>query len=142
MDRNDFLTAIGLSAGSFAVLACAGCSKKDDTTASGVSGPVNVDLTLDLNASANAALLTNGGFLITNGVIVARTTAAGAYIAVQRSCTHENYPLTYQANNRRFYCNNHGSYFNEAGVVQVSPATRSLTTYTTVLTGTSLRVHS
>jgi len=141
MDRKDFLAAIGLSAASFAVFVCAGCSKKDDPAASGVSGPANVDFILDLNASANAALLTNGGFLTSNGVIVARTTA-GAYIAVQQSCTHENYPLTYQAANHRFYCNNHGSYFNEAGVVQVSPATRSLTTYTTVLTGTSLRVHS
>lgn len=141
MDRKDFLAAIGLSAVAFAVINCVGCSKSNDTSVSGVSGPSNVDFTLDLSVSANVALLTNGGYLTSNGVIVARTTS-GTYIAVQQSCTHESYPLVYQSANHRFYCNNHGSYFNEAGVVQVSPATKSLTTYTTVLTGSSLRVHS
>lgn len=141
MDRKEFLSAIGLGAAAFAVVNCAACSKKNDASANGVSGPSGVDFTLDLTLSANAALLTIGGYLATNGIIVARTTA-GAYIAVQQSCTHENYPLIYQGSSQRFYCNNHGSYFNETGVVQVSPATRSLTTYTTVLTGNSLRVHS
>jgi cytochrome b6-f complex iron-sulfur subunit len=141
MDRKEFLSMIGLSASSLAVITCTACSKKSDPSASGVSGPTGIDFTLDLTLAANAALLTNGGYLATNGVLVARSTT-GAYIAVQQSCTHESYTLTYQGNNKRFYCNNHGAYFTEAGVVQASPATRSLTTYTTVLTGTSLRVHS
>lgn len=141
MDRKEFLAAVGLSAASFALINCAGCSKSSNTSTSGVSGPSNIDFTLDLTLSANAALLSNGGSLASNGVIVART-SSGTYIAVQQSCTHENYPLVYQSGNARFYCNNHGSYFNEAGIVQISPATKSLTTYTTVLTGTSLRVHS
>jgi len=141
MDRKDFLAAIGIGTVSMAIFDCVGCSKSNDASASGVSGPTGVDFTLDLTAAPNAALLTNGGYMASNGVIVARTTA-GAYIAVQQSCTHESYPLVYQAANQRFYCNNHGSYFNEAGAVQVSPATRSLTTYITVLTGNSLRVHS
>jgi cytochrome b6-f complex iron-sulfur subunit len=141
MDRKEFLATIGLSTASFAVINCVGCSKSNDASASGVSGPTNVDFTLDLSASANAALLTNGGYLASNGVIVARTTS-GTYIAVQQSCTHESYPLVYQAANQRFYCNNHGSYFAENGVVKANPATKSLTTYTTTLTGTSLRVHS
>ncbi|MDB4925006.1 Rieske (2Fe-2S) protein [Mucilaginibacter sp.] len=101
MDRKDFLSAIGLSAASFAVISCIGCSKNGNAGSSGVSGPTNIDFTLDLNASSNAALLTNGGYLTSNGIIVARTTA-GTYIAVQQSCTHESYPLTYQAANKRF----------------------------------------
>lgn len=141
MDRKEFLAAVGLSAASVAFVNCVGCSKSSDASASGVSGPSNVDFTLDLSASANAVLLTNGGYLSSNGIIVARTTA-GVYIAVQQSCTHENYPLVYQSANHRFYCNNHGSYFTEAGVVQAGPAAKSLTTYVTVLTGTSLRIHS
>jgi len=140
MDRKDFLSALGIGTASIALLSCVGCSKSN-ASSSGVSGPANIDFTLDLSTSANAALLTNSGYLASNGVIVARTTT-GTYITVQQSCTHESYPLVYQGSNHRFYCNNHGSYFNEAGIIQVSPATKSLTTYNTTLTGTSLRVYS
>ena len=141
MDRKDFLTAVGISAASFALINCVGCSKSSNPGSSGTSGPTGIDFTLDLTASANAALLNNGGSLATNGVIVAKTTA-GAYIAVQQSCTHESYPLVFQSANQRFYCNNHGATFSQTGAVTGGPASNSLTTYTTVLTGTSLRVHS
>jgi cytochrome b6-f complex iron-sulfur subunit len=141
MDRKEFLSAIGITAASFAIINCVGCSKKSDNPTSGVNGPSGVDLTLDLTASANAALLTNGGYLASNGVIVAKTTA-GTYIAVQQSCTHESYPLIYQGGSHQFYCNNHGSAFTEAGVVKNSPANHNLTAYQTTLTGTSLRVFS
>ncbi|WDF78671.1 Rieske 2Fe-2S domain-containing protein [Mucilaginibacter sp. KACC 22773] len=142
MDRKEFLSAIGLSAASLAVITCIGCSKKGDSTStSGTTGPTGVDFTLDLTTSANSALNANGGYLSSNGVLVARTTA-GAYIAVQLSCTHENYPLVYQGSAGHFYCNNHGSAFTEAGVVLNSPANRNLTTYHTALTGTSLRVYA
>ncbi len=140
MDRKDFIAAVGISAASFTLLNCVGCSK-DGSGSSGVSGPSNVDFTLDLTASVNAALLNNGGSLASNGVIVAKT-MAGAYIAVQQSCTHESYALVFQGSNQRFYCNNHGATFSETGAVTGGPTSKSLTTYTTVLTGTSLRVHS
>lgn len=127
---------------SLALLNCVGgCAKSTDGPSSGVSGSSNVDFTLDLNASANATLLANGGYLASNGVIVART-KAGTYIAVQRSCTHENYTLTYQSGSSRFYCPNHGATFSESGSVTQGPASRSLTTYKTQVTGTLLRVYS
>ncbi|MBB6108012.1 QcrA and Rieske domain-containing protein [Mucilaginibacter lappiensis] len=141
MDRKEFLSAIGLTAASFALINCAGCSKKSDNGTSGVNGPSDINFTLDLTISANAALLTNGGYLASNGVIVAKTTA-GTYVAVQQSCTHQSYPLIYQGSNQQFYCNNHGSAFTEAGVVKNSPANRNLTVYQTTLTGSSLRVFS
>jgi cytochrome b6-f complex iron-sulfur subunit len=143
MDRKEFLSVIGVSAAAFTVMNCLACSKSSDASSSGnsVSGPTGVDFTLDLTATANAALLTNGGYMATNGVIVAKTTA-GAYIAVQQSCTHESYPLIYQGSSQQFYCNNHGSAFTEAGVVKNSPASRNLTVYNTALTNSSLRVYS
>jgi len=140
MDRKEFLSLIGVSAASVALINCVGCSKSS-TGPSSTSGPSGVNFTLDLSASANASLLANGGYLVSNGVLVTRT-LAGAYIAVQQSCTHQDYPLVYQASSHRFYCNNHGSAFTEAGVVQNTPANRSLTTYNTLLTGTSLKVYS
>jgi cytochrome b6-f complex iron-sulfur subunit len=141
MDRKEFLSAIGVGAASLVVLNCIGCSKSSNPAGTSTTGPSNVDFTLDLTASANAALLNNGGYVSSKGVLVARTTA-GTYIAVQLSCTHENYPLVFQASASHFYCNNHGSAFTETGVVLNSPARSNLTTYKTTLTGTSLRVYS
>jgi cytochrome b6-f complex iron-sulfur subunit len=141
MDRKEFLSAIGVSAASLVVINCIGCSKSSNSTGNSINGPSNVDFTLDLTASANAALLNNGGYIAFNGILVARTTA-GAYIAVQQSCTHESYPLIYQPSASHFYCNNHGSAFTETGVVLNSPARNNLSTYKTTLTGTSLRVYS
>jgi cytochrome b6-f complex iron-sulfur subunit len=141
MDRKEFFAAVGLTAASIALFNCIGCSKTSNNEAAGVNGPTGVDFTLDLTLSTNAALLTNGGYLTTNGIMVAKTTA-GTYIAVQQSCTHESYPIIYQANSSQFYCNNHGSAFTESGIVKNAPANRNLTVYQTVLTGTSLRIHS
>src|SRR5476651_191111 len=95
MDRKEFLTAIGMSTAALAVVSCLGCSKKSGDNANPTTtGPTGIDFTLDLTAASNAALLTNGGYLAQNGVLVARTTT-GPYIAVQQSCTHQNYPLVY-----------------------------------------------
>ena len=140
MDRKDFLNSLGMSAAAFAVINCIGC-KKSGGPSTGISGPTGINFTLDLSLTANSALLNNGGSLISNGVIVAKTTA-GIYIAVQRSCTHENYNLTYQSVNKRFYCPNHGATFAETGSVTNGPASSSLTVYNTQLTGTSLRIYS
>ncbi|MEO8885130.1 MAG: Rieske (2Fe-2S) protein [Mucilaginibacter sp.] len=141
MDRKEFLAAIGMSAATLAVISCVGCSKSGSSPSGSTAGPTGVNFTLDLTLASNAALLNNGGYMALNGVLVART-MAGAYIAVQQSCTHENYPLTYQGNSHQFFCNNHGSAFTEAGAVINSPANRSLSVYNTTLTGTSLRIYS
>ncbi|HVW97231.1 MAG TPA: Rieske 2Fe-2S domain-containing protein [Mucilaginibacter sp.] len=142
MDRKEFLSLIGVSAASGVIFSCIGCSKSSDPGGNNtVTGPKGVDFTIDLSASANATLLNNGGFMAINSVLVAKTTA-GDYIAVQQSCTHENYPLIYQGSSHQFYCNNHGSAFSEKGVVLNSPANRNLTVYNTTLTGNSLRVYS
>jgi cytochrome b6-f complex iron-sulfur subunit len=144
MNRKEFLSLIGVGAGSAALLSCIGCSKSSDGMGGGqnvVNGPTGIDFTLDLALSANAVLLTNGGYLASNGVLVARTNA-GAYIAVQQSCTHQNYPLIYNGASDQFFCNNHGSAFTEKGVVLNAPARTNLVVYNTTLTGTSLRIYS
>ncbi|MDB5145234.1 MAG: cytochrome b6-f complex iron-sulfur subunit [Mucilaginibacter sp.] len=144
ISRKEFFAIIGAGAASTIILSCAGCSKSSqgpDNGQNNVTGPTGVDFTLDLTSSANAALLSNGGYLASQGILVART-EAGAYIAVQQSCTHQNYPLVYVGSASEFYCNNHGSAFSETGVVKNSPANRNLTVYNTTLTGTSLRIYS
>jgi len=141
MDRKDFLASIGISAATFALINCAGCSKSSNYPSGDTSGPTGINFTLDLTLSANSALTANGGYLVSNGVIVARNNS-GSFVAVQRSCTHESYGLIYQGSANRFYCANHGATFSENGNVTNGPASRSLTTYHTQLTGTSLRIYS
>ncbi len=140
MDRKDFLNSIGMSAAAFALINCIGCKKSTELTTETL-GPTGINFTLDLGLAANSALMKNGGSLISNGIIVAKTNL-GSFIAVQRSCTHENYSLTYQSSNKRFYCPNHGATFSETGSVTNGPASSSLTAYKTELTGNLLRIYS
>jgi len=139
MDRKDFLSLLGYSAASVTLASCLGaCSKNSGSTS---TAPTSLDFTLDLTSSSNSALLTNGGYLYSNGVIVARTTA-DTYIAVQQLCTHQTVPVVYEGANHRFYCNGHGATFSETGSVLGGPAPASLRTYNTSLTGNMLRVYA
>lgn len=138
MNRHDFLSVLGVSAGTvvFAPF-LASCTKNSSVL--GLGG--TVDFTLNLSSAANAPLNTNGGSINSNGVIVARTTT-GAYIAVSSACTHEGSTVNFNSASNRFICPNHGANFSTTGSVISGPANRSLTKYNTLLTGTSLRVYS
>lgn len=74
MKRNEFLAALGISSAAVILTTCLGCSKNSGGETIPANPPSNIDFTLDLTSSANAALLTNGGYLAINGVIVAKTT--------------------------------------------------------------------
>ena len=144
MERKEFINAIGMGTASLLLATCFGACSKGSTSDNGVTGPTptppsNVDFTLDLNQLSNANLANSGGFVYSNGVIVARTTT-GSYIAVAMACTHQGTTLVYEGNNNRFYCNNHGSTFSNSGVVNNGPASTNLKQYTTTLTGNMLRV--
>jgi cytochrome b6-f complex iron-sulfur subunit len=133
MDRKEFLALVGTSIAAITIGACfGGCSKSTTTP----SQPV-VNFTLSLTDPANSALNTNGGYVYSQGVIVART-LTGAYIAVSQACTHQGVSVVYQSPG--FYCQAHGSTFASNGVVTGGPATSPLKAYTTQLTGTSLHV--
>ncbi|MDI9366280.1 MAG: Rieske (2Fe-2S) protein [Flavobacterium sp.] len=135
MNRKEFLSMLGFSAGTLTIAACmGGCSKEGGS----VAAP-NVDFTLDLSQSANAALNTNGGYIYSNGVIVAKTTS-GAIIAVSASCTHEGTSVQYQSNNNRFYCPNHGATFSNSGSVTQGPANIALKQYNVTVTGNIVQV--
>lgn len=134
MDRKEFLTLTGMSLGAFVLATCGiGCKKEEESTTK--------DFTLDLNASANAALKNNGGSVVSEGVIIARTNT-GNYIAVASACTHQGTTINYESSNSRFKCPNHGAIFNESGGVVSGPANKALTQYKTELNGTNLRVFS
>jgi cytochrome b6-f complex iron-sulfur subunit len=135
MDRKEFFSQIGIGAAALLVPAClgglTGCNKS-------ASAPTNVDFTIDVSTGS---LATNGGFLVQNGVLVARTTT-GSFLAVSAACTHEGTNVNYVSGSNSFNCPNHGAQFSSTGAVTRGPATSSLTKYNTTLTGTSLRVFS
>ena len=135
MDRKEFLALVGTSIGAITLASCLGSCKKKANTAP------TVDFTLDLSSTANSALATNGGYIYSNSVIVART-MAGAYIAVSQACTHQGVSVIYQPSTNGFYCNAHGSAFSSSGAVTAGPAGSALTSYICTLSGTSLHVHS
>lgn len=127
---------MGATAGGVLFASCfSACKKSSDT------GTKPLSFTLDLNDSANAALKTNGGYLVSNGVIVAKT-LSGNYIAVAAACTHQGTTVQYDSSGNRFHCPNHGSNFTTTGAVINGPATTALQQYNTELTGSSLRVFS
>ena len=132
MNRKEFLSLVGIGTTGVFIASCLSACKKENN---------NIDFTLDLSSSANAALSTNGGYLISQGVIVAKT-SAGDYIAVSAACTHEGVNVQFQSANNRFHCPAHGANFTIAGTVQNGPANSPLTQYNTSLSGNMLRVYS
>jgi cytochrome b6-f complex iron-sulfur subunit len=137
MDRKSFLAQVGFGAAALLVPSCmaglAGCSKSDNITP-----PSNVDFTLDVSSGS---LSSNGGFIVKDGVIVARTNT-GTFIAVSAACTHQGTTVNYGSSTNSFICPNHGARFDASGLVIQGPAVTSLRAYKTVLTGNSLRVTS
>ena len=137
MKRNEFLSALGISAGTvFFAPFLTSCSQNN-----GALGTASVDFTLDLTQAANASLNSNGGSLLKDGVIVART-SSGAYVALASTCTHQGGTIQFQSANNLFHCPNHGANFSTTGSVLLGPASSALQKFNTQLTGTSLRVYA
>ena len=141
MERKEFLSLVGVGSASILSAICLGGCTKSGSGGGNVTPPSNVDFTLDLSQAVNAKLLSSGGYIYNNGIIVAHT-LAGKYIAVSQACTHEGVTVQYIGQSKEFYCPSHGAIFSETGTVVSGPAGRSLMQYQTTLTGTSLRVFS
>jgi cytochrome b6-f complex iron-sulfur subunit len=141
MTRKEFFARVGFGAAAVLIPACIGglassCSKEDEGHTT--PAPTNVDFALDISTGS---LATNGGYLTTNGIVVARTNT-GEFLAVSASCTHQGTSVKYKATENDFYCPNHGAKFSSNGTVTLGPASSNLKSYNTTLTGSSLRVYS
>ena len=95
----------------------------------------------DFTKLVSVIIASNGGFLVSQGIVVARTNS-GTFIAVSAACTHEGTNVNYVASANEFLCPNHGAQFSSTGVVTRGPANTNLKQYNTSLTGNSLRVYS
>ena len=135
MERREFLEKLGIGAAFVLTSSCLGSCTKTDNAPTGT-----VDFTLDLTASANAALTTNGGFIISNKVVVAKDTS-GNYVAATQVCSHEgNVQVAYNKAANNYLCSAHGATFDLLGKGTNANGSKGLTIYKTSLSGTSLRV--
>lgn len=143
MERKAFFSTLGISAGMlFLAPAMTSCSKSlDSTSSSGNGNNTPADFSLDLTSPTYATLNNNGGSVIKDNIIIART-SAGAYVALSAICTHQGSTIGFESAANRFHCPNHGSNFATDGSVINGPAVTALKKYNTQLTGTSLRVYS
>jgi cytochrome b6-f complex iron-sulfur subunit len=137
MTRKEFISQVGVGAATLFIPAClsglAACQKSSNSA----QGP-----TVDFNVSiASGPLASNGGYIVQNGVIVARTNS-GAFIAVAAACTHQGSTVAYYSSSNNFICPSHGAQFDTSGNVTAGPAQTALKKYNTSLSGTSLRVYS
>lgn len=139
MTRKDFISQVGTGAAILLLPAClttglSSCKKKKKTEDQSPS----VDFTLDVSSGP---LATNGGALVNDGVIVART-LGGSFIAIDSACTHQGTTINYVSSSNSFSCPNHGAKYDANGNVLQGPATKGLQDYKTSLNGNSLRVFS
>lgn len=136
MNRKEFLKLTGLSAGTLVLIQCfGGCSN------SGTNPPSNVDFTIDLNDVKYSALLENGGFVVVNNVLIAKT-VDGSFIAVSAKCTHEGEILKYAIDKDRLVCPRHGSEFSNSGKRLSGPAQKDLIQYKVEVQGDVIRIFS
>jgi cytochrome b6-f complex iron-sulfur subunit len=135
ISRKEFIELTGLSLAVLLIPSCLSSCKKSNPTP---SNNQTIDFTVSVSSGA---LSQNGGYIVQNGVIVARTNT-GAFIAVAVACTHEGTAVRYVAASNSFSCPNHGAKFDASGNVTAGPATTALKKYNTSLSGTDLRVYS
>ncbi len=128
MDRKDFLKTTCAACGITGTLVFLdSCSKQNI-----------VNFTLDLSASANAALGHTGGYVIANnGNVIVIKTSTG-YNALSLICTHNGCTVTYRGTG--FYCPCHGGTFNASGAVTGGPPPSALTKYTVTVNGNTLTI--
>jgi len=136
MERKEFLSkTIALCGlGVLPLSLIESCSKQS------YAGPSNVNFTLDLTATANAALNHVGGVVYSNGLIVIRTSSAG-FVALSSTCTHAGCQVGYSSSNAVIVCPCHGGMYNPStGAVISGPPPSPLTVYSVTRASNTLTI--
>lgn len=134
MTRTDFLKSLGLSGAALLTVLLAACQRTE------VTPETPVDFDLDLTDHANAPLRQPGGFVVVQGVVVART-KPGHLVAVTQTCSHQAQKQVV-FDNHEFVCLAHGARFDTAGKGLNSNGSRGLRVYAVEQTGNMIRVRS
>ena len=165
MNRGEFLRNLGMGSAALMAFYCMGtgltaCSKggSDPAPSPGATGGFTgnadptkgtVNFTIDLADSNYSKLTTIGSYVYQNDIIIAHA-KDGSYIAVSKLCTHQQQNIRYVLNDvitptkteDDFYCDTHGSRFNNNGSVKNGPAATALQQFKTSLNadGTKLTI--
>ena len=100
------------------------------------TSPSNISFTINV---ASGPLSANGGFLIVQGVAIART-SLGNFLAVSSKCTYDSANLNFQEMKNQFICPIDSSTFSRTGLVNLGPATKQLLLYRTILRSQKLTI--
>jgi nitrite reductase/ring-hydroxylating ferredoxin subunit len=146
MTRKDFLKNIGVGAAFVLTVPCLhSCSGDDDgdgpdTGVTPSAGDQN--FTVDLDDTANAALLASGGFIISNRVVVART-VDDQFVAASQICSHEGTDqVVYDELADQWFCRTHAARFAvTTGTPENNVTDRPLRLYTVTQNGNTLIVN-
>jgi cytochrome b6-f complex iron-sulfur subunit len=130
MTRRDLIHRIAIGGVTYIMLPpmLSSCSKDEDEPDPPGNTPGEVDLVLDLNAQANAALRNPGGSLITRNILVINL-GNDAFTALSSVCTHEGCQVGFNQSASNIHCPCHGSVFSTSGSVLNGPAVRALRVY-------------
>lgn len=145
MTRRDLIQKVLIGGTTFLILppVLSSCSKDDgdDNGGTGGSNPPKT-ITVDLTSAANAALNSVGGYIVTQGIIVANTSTG--FLALDGICTHQGNLITYNLASHNFPCSRqeegHGSVFSTTGSVISGPAPSALKSYAVSKNGNILTI--
>ena len=137
MSRHQFLRQAGFQGAALLALYCGGQSltacKSDNVTPAPLTNPITIDLT----NTANAALKTVGGYIVTNDVVVANTTQG--YKAATVICSHKGKKQV-ELRNNEYYCTAHDARFDLMGKGLNKHSEKGLTVYKVTQAGTVLTI--
>lgn len=145
MERRYFLSSLGLGAAFVLTSTCLGSCKHEILTSPtytppNPTNPTASEFTIDLDAVDNAALKTNGGYIITHNCVVAKTTT-GEYVAATITCSHQGRnQMYYNSSANNFRCSAHGATFDLNGYGTNSAGRGGLAIYKTSLKDNILTV--
>jgi len=139
-----------LTIGGFTILvlpvALTSCQKDSpDTTGTNPSNgggnpSTSGKITIDLTDNKYSALNNTGGFVVTQGVIVANL-GGSTFVALSSICTHQGCEIAYNSSANNFPCPCHGSIFSTTGSVLNGPASEALKSYTLSKTGNVITIN-
>lgn len=140
MERKKFLknVAVGGSILIASPMVFSACSKDEDMGTPNDPGG-SAATTVDLTASAYAALGTIGGYAYKGDIMIFRT-GENSYLALSKICTHQGCDVTYSHANGNVPCPCHGSLYTTGGVVINGPATANLKKYSVTKSGNILTI--
>jgi cytochrome b6-f complex iron-sulfur subunit len=101
---------------------------KDQTGPDGNISPDGSTLTIDLNDGNYSQLVSAGGSLVVQNILIINTTG-NDFIALSSVCTHQGCQVSYNAQAGNLPCPCHGSVFSTSGSVLKGPASTALKKY-------------